>query len=484
MTVKTLVLSSEENFVWHSMQEIIPAIERTWMKSARPSSETSFGHEVVRFNIDGTPMSAYIPHALQADNIVLTCFNHKMARVGKVLRESLGLEARYFIYLHNQATIACWPFHAWGLANHLREDDVFLSSCKLDQEAFSLSFEKARSELIPFTEPPHFEDHKKTAAPSDPNEVPFVYVGRISEQKNLHTLIYAFSLFLKSHPSYRGQLRIYGGEDHLGSPNMGKVSASLAEILRDLCDTLDVKERVQFLGFRPREEIQRHLSQTEHIFVSPSLHSDENFGMAAFYSLTLGQQVVLSRWGGHVDFADHFEQQVKLVNVYGDQMGPWVDPYEFARAMSEAHKDIPLRIQALTPVRYKESSVAESLYKLAIEKTPSGPLLKPSELTKKVLEKREIYSSDNPCRIFDSYEDSLAQQFFNAYGMRSFDFKSSSPRSLKLPPWVHIEGNQVIIKDPHRGHKTVPISSKGALDEETTHLLLKNGWASFVRQEI
>ena len=144
---KTVLLTSRENFVLaHGMQEIIPFIEQSWLSAAAEGR-----HEVKCLNVDQQPISKLMPELLAADNVVFTCFTVKLCKIGELLRRQFALDARYFVYLHNQATIACWPLHWWGMGGWLREDDVFVSSSTADAETMKHSFERSRVEIVPFT---------------------------------------------------------------------------------------------------------------------------------------------------------------------------------------------------------------------------------------------------------------------------------------------------------------------------------------------
>jgi glycosyltransferase involved in cell wall biosynthesis len=455
---RTVVAVSRENFVWHSMQEIIPALEETWMRTRREGR-----HEVTRLDIDTTPLGEALALLLPADNIVLTCFTVKMARLAALARARLGLDARYFIHLHNQATIACWPFHVWGMGGELRTGDVFISSCHYDARAMAHAFIDARTEVVPFTfpeaglPPVPRTDHRA----ADPKSADFIYIGRISTQKNLHLLLDAFALFLKGNPGFSGRLIFYGGEDNLGSPNMGLRSPPYLDELRTLARLLNLSERIHFAGHRPRAEIDRALAEKDDIFISPSLHSDENFGMAAFRALCCGRRAVLSRWGGHADFTAHFPAQVFTVDVRGDTTGgPWIDPGALSAAMASAWK-APSAAPGI-PAAYRPETLAEPLLSLALEDPRPVERLRKTALAMRVLERRERFQTEDPCRIFTDYDDPDAQPFFRAYGMTTPTVESalrlSADARLRLRPWNRIGDGEIRIGDPHRGEHRLSLA--------------------------
>src|SRR5581483_11473012 len=153
----------------------------------------------------------------------------------------------------------------------------------------------------------------------------FVYVGRISEQKNLHNLLHALSILREREPNLRWTLEVYGKPDRWGSPNMGFRMKNYLGFLRRLSRALGIDDRVRWRGFVRRERLDPLIARRPHVFVSARLHSDEDFGVAALKSLCAGQPAVLSAWGGHLDLRRRFPGQVRLVPVYRSGIGPFVD---------------------------------------------------------------------------------------------------------------------------------------------------------------
>ena len=459
----TVVLSSRENFVWHSMQEIIPAIERAWLGSADPGS-----HQVLCLDIDSLRLGEILPTLLKADTIVQTCFTYKMCRLGLLLRQRFQIDARWIIHLHNQATIACWPFHFWGMGEHLNADDVFISSCTRDAETMSLSFNNARAAVIPFTHPEQerANQDKQACKPQEP--IPLVFIGRISAQKNLHTLLYALRLWLDSaRPKRQVHLNLYGQEDHLGSPNMKMESRDYGNVLRDLVNILKLGPHVSFHGHVPRDELYARLSGQKQIFVSASLHSDENFGMAAFRALCDGNLAVLSEWGGHADFAKTFPEQVFFCMPLHSASGPLICARELAGSIDRAVDRYPRMTTPLFPEAYREHVVSARLRELAFLPQTPKLTLQMTEVAARILETRRKFAAENPAstQIFSSYSDPSAHSFFSYYGAKEPVRKTALARHrLFLVPWARItETGAILASDPHRGR----ILLKEALGGET-----------------
>jgi glycosyltransferase involved in cell wall biosynthesis len=435
------------------MQEIIPMLERSWMATAKVGS-----HEVSVVDVGRQPLSYYLPKLLEADHVVFTCFTVKLARLGEFLRKELHLSARYVVYLHNQATIACWPYFFWGFGDVLREHDVFISSSSYDARTLALTFPKSDVRIHPFALP---EVHLKTVSVRKSDSLDFVYSGRLSSQKNIHTLIFAYSLWRKSHPAIRSRLILFGGEDGLGSPNMGIRDHGYERKMKALAKSLALSDVVEFTGQLTREKLHRKL-QKPHVFVSASLHSDENFGMSALRSLCMGAPAVLSRWGGHPDFALNFKTRAFLVDVERSSYGPWIDPENFALKMAMAANAIETISRTKIPEVYMIGK-ANHLTSLVREKfLVKTEKLEKSRLASKVLRLRGQYLKKSPegTRIFESYSDGNSHKFFQAYGMASKVQQSNSLNDLKilsLVPWSNLRKGRIQIEDPHRGRWSLPL---------------------------
>jgi glycosyltransferase involved in cell wall biosynthesis len=497
---RTVVLTSRENFVWHSMQEIIPMIERSWTMAAKPNER-----EVRVVDVDRETMSEYLPALMAADTIVFTCFTVKLARLGEVFRKKFSLQARYVIYLHNQVTIGAWPFFHWGLGHVLKKGDLFVSSSSFDARALDLVFHQPRVLKIPFALSGDSESGPGVEPTNEAGglareSVRFLYAGRISAQKNLHALLCGYRLWRDMNPDRGACLDLYGGEDDLGSPNMAMSGRGYLEFLERLKSSLRLGDEVRFHGHFPREKLHREIAKP-HVFVSPSLHSDENFGMSALRSLASGAPCVLSRWGGHADFAEEFPSQVFLVPVGGGDFGPFLDPQKLAWAMNQASRRDPLMEKPRLPGRYMLESVAErvaEVFELPVEESPEP--LEPTELAKRLLVKREKHEIEtgSHSRIFSSYFDPDAAKFFTAYGMGAVEIPSLGQvraGGLRILPWVSLKSqSEALAEDPHRGHadirarelSAIDIGVKdfsgqelGAIDLALARLLIEAGYAVF-----
>lgn len=427
--MKIVILTTRQNFVWHSMQEIIPAIEQEWL---------AFSSEAQLINVDEPErFRGHGRELIEADRIVVTAFNIKMVEALLFIREKLSIDAPWIFYLHNLATIGCWPLFKWGLTKHLKKSDTFISTCQRDKALMESLFQGARVALVPFP----FVDHKSEGISQefwiDDHQVKkIVWVGRISNQKNLHTLILSLSLLKKTN----WELHLFGQEDHLGSPNMGQSSTDYLTELKTWSSELGVAPKLVFHGHQKRDVLASFLAKETYLFVSPSLHSDENFGMAALAALCDGAQTLLSDWGGHADFATHFPEQVEYINVYQSEYGPFLCPNELAEKIERSLEDLK-KYSAQIPKYYRPEVAFESFTSIVQNEATSEPL-KESQIA------RETWMAlRGETQIFGSYRDPRAHYYLSAYAGGVRERENCDEKVLRAVPWV--EGLQV--RDPHRG---------------------------------
>lgn len=403
-----ILLTSRENFTWTSMQEIIPMIEYTWESYCRHKN-----HSLKFIDVDTSDPILNIRDLLKSDLIVITCFNLKIARYVKIIREKLQIDTQIFFYLHGLATIAMWPLERFGIIQFLNSNDLFIATCEGDIRSMKISFKNARTAKIAFTiiEPPPNTKIKNTT-------LPFIYIGRISPQKNLNLIIKAYSKLQKSiqnkHP-----LIFYGKEDNLGYPNLGITETNYLKKLKFLIKKLNIEEHCQFMGFIERERIQE-IHGSNYVFISPSTHSDENFGMAAFRSLRSGVTCILSDWGGHKEFKSEYSEQILFLKARLSNSGPSIDIDEISKAMIKA-------ISQANELLPKVSSYfnLQNIYFL-LEKEINRNVLKkgsiiPTTLALEIFKQQREFEKNNEIqRCFKSFTDPAFIELFKAYSGEDF----------------------------------------------------------------
>jgi glycosyltransferase involved in cell wall biosynthesis len=278
-------------------------------------------------------------------------------------------------------------------------------------------------------------------------------VGRISRQKNIHQLLWSLKLLKDENPKkYKGlYLDIYGKEDGLDSPNMGLKRSNYLEELKVLCKKLELREGddVNFLGFVNREEIQKSLKDGAFVFTSFSLHSDENFGMAALMALRSGGRLLLSHWGGHLNFKEIYPDRTVTIPVGLASNGPFLSPKEMLKGLEDV---LDVKATESEELVFTLNQSVQDLLKLekfsmeliGREKTN----IKASDLVFKLLDKRSQEKTAQ--NVFKDYSDGDAHLFFKAYGACEVNVNGPRGSKFKLAPWAQKNEDKLIVNDPHR----------------------------------
>lgn len=136
------------------------------------------------------------------------------------------------------------------------------------------------------------------------DQVIYVYTGRLSLQKKIIDLIIDFSAYLKISKS-NSYLYLAGEFDDLGNPFKGvysKEGAFYQNYNKLLCNLdEDVRSRIKYLGNLSTEEL-KNLYSTADVFISLSVHNDEDYGMSPAEALCTGLPIILTEWAGYKSF--------------------------------------------------------------------------------------------------------------------------------------------------------------------------------------
>lgn len=409
--INTIILTSEENYVWHSMQEIIPHIERCWL-----NTKSEF-HNPISYNVDKHSLKEILKSMVEAQNLVIACITYKIFHIACLVRSTINTDIRIIIHLHNQASLGLWPLKKLKLLDLLNSNDIFISSCKRDTSIFNLLINNLACFTIPFGFDSRFISTLEKAK-TLPLKKKLVFVGRISRQKNLNYIIEAINLLKKDQIEIH--FDIYGAEDNLGSPNMGFEDTDCLNDLKKLISDYNLELLVHFKGYQSRQLIYEKFLDSRIIFISVSAHSDENFGMSAFASLVRGDKAILSNWGGHADFAEYFPQQVDLIDVIPcDGNGLKIDIDNLKNTINSilTSNANPVYTNKLT--HYSEDKISTNFLNLAIsEQSTCKTPIEFKELYFKVLVCRIKYQAFT-MKIFENYNDPNALQFFKEYGLKT-----------------------------------------------------------------
>jgi glycosyltransferase involved in cell wall biosynthesis len=197
----------------------------------------------------------------------------------------------------------------WRFAGDHRRmytSDVLVGNCEADAIVARNFFPNATIAMVPF---PYDEtiyyptdDAERRAVREGlgigVDDPMLLYVGRITLEKNLHTVLKAFRVVLDAVPTAR--LVIAGGEVRISFPELGTYPLAIKRTLERLIAHFELGDRVHFVGHRSPTEL-RGLYSAADVLVNLTLHHGENFGLAQIEAMACGCPVVGTTWGGLKD---------------------------------------------------------------------------------------------------------------------------------------------------------------------------------------
>ncbi len=187
----------------------------------------------------------------------------------------------------------------------ITQADVFIGNCSADVELVKRFVENAQVRLLPLA----FDDTAFYPASADERralraKIGFTaadnvlfYSGRMTIEKNVHTLLRVFSIVERSLPNTH--LLIAGTEFDVPFSEFGVYPMSIRSMLNGIVKRLNIKN-VQFLGQQRRQELREFYNAAD-IAVNMTLHHDENFGLAQVEAMACGTPVAATEWGGLKD---------------------------------------------------------------------------------------------------------------------------------------------------------------------------------------
>ena len=192
-------------------------------------------------------------------------------------------------------------------APHLTNNDVLLVNCTSDLELAHKYFSNAQVHLLPFAIDdrlfhPLDEAERHAARESfgfRPQDRIVVYAGRITLQKNIHTLLKVFSVVHSVVPD--ACLVLAGSIEEHGSPEFGISPVRLLNTIRKLAAGLGIPgDRMRPMPGVPAARL-RELYSIADVKVNLTLHHDENFGLSQVEAMACGTPVIGTAWGGLKD---------------------------------------------------------------------------------------------------------------------------------------------------------------------------------------
>lgn len=443
---KVLFLKTKEQNHWSSLIKISDQIQKFWVQAQDEVTE------LVVVDVDQSIDKTLLFNNLNdCKYIVAQALAENTIKALQLIRKKLKCSAPVIAYPHELPSVFYASLPLRKLDNFFNEKDIFIVHCESDVELTKKSFECVNVLKIPagFVS---VTCQKQVTSFAPKN---LYYIGRVSEQKNIHTLLWAVSLLKDEMKG--SKLHIYGHHDHFGSPNFGISGEAYLDLLGKLVTELKLEDFVEFHGHKAIGNWAEHMAQKEGIGVFPGIHADENFGYAPFDLLKQGAPVILTRWGGFNDLIEYFPQNTFPVDVYQSELGPCVNPSDLAEAIKKA---ISCQSKPNSPAVMSKLSRGYWLEKLLTfisEYRPSETKLKPTQLAASLIESID-YSSNVSLkargwmlngRVFKDYSDEKFHFASKAYGAKVLPALTQK-LSLKAP-WIVCEKESFVVLDPLKG---------------------------------
>jgi glycosyltransferase involved in cell wall biosynthesis len=220
-------------------------------------------------------------------------------------RERVGKHIPYLVLLLGGAPRGMPNLaKAW---KYLRTTDVLIGNCRADIRIIKAFFPNATSTALPFPfDQAHFfplgaADRAKIRAARgfSPGDKILLYAGRITLEKNIHTLLRVFSVLQRI--DARLHLIVAGPAYDAPFEDFGVYPRNFPDTLDRLAAGIGLdRSRLHLLGRQTPRQLQKLYALAD-VFVNMTLHHDENFGLAQVEAMACGTPVVGTEWGGLQD---------------------------------------------------------------------------------------------------------------------------------------------------------------------------------------
>jgi glycosyltransferase involved in cell wall biosynthesis len=261
--------------------------------------------------------------------------------------------------------------HVRALLPYLRHGDCFVLTCTADARIATMMLPGVTTELVPLGiqdavfSPLAEQDRAiaRTTLGLDTQSELFVYGGRVSVEKNVHSMLKVFATVWR----HLADPYLYVAGPILDTPfhELGAVPVNYARTLQRTIARLGIPpQRVHFTGQLPAERL-RMLYAAADVAMNLTLHHDENFGLAQLEAMACGTPVIGTAWGG---LRDTVRSGVTghAVRTVVTPVGVKIDWWDAANALYDIASATPanrwrVNTEEIPLSRYSRRAAAEEL---------------------------------------------------------------------------------------------------------------------------
>jgi len=299
-----------EEFAMVSVASVFQELERTLAQR----------HEIVRrpleyFYVSGRKQEAVCKDFLQQCDVAIGRLDEKVLRA----REEMDHQPPIIGFLMGSMSRGAAEMALWS--RYLKSGDILVGNCDGDVEITEKFFTNARIRKLPFAFDeanfyPVDEQRRQTIRAEmafQQDDKILLYSGRLTIEKNLHTLFRIFSVLQDLVPNVH--LVIAGEPFNVPFAALGIYPLSITATLLRLMDDLQInKNQLHFIGRKNTSQL-RDLYAIADLLVNLTLHHDENFGFAQVEAMACGTPVIGTSWGGLKDVIKHGETGYQISTV-------------------------------------------------------------------------------------------------------------------------------------------------------------------------
>ncbi len=294
-------------------------------------------------------------------------------------------------------TLTPWILHFLLMAPFLREDDIIVNFSRFAKKQLNKILSGFKSYTINYPLDVPLIRNSISKVSRDPKSL--IYVGRITERKNVHTLVSCLPTIKKNFPDFK--LNIVGS---LAGNRVGKRPTPYVKKLKKSIKKLSLEKNVNFLGI-VSETTKFKLIKNSRILVHPTLAIEESTIVVIPEAFVCGTPVVCSYWAGAPEFIKDGKNGF-LIDVKWKNNKPKLNKKQLIQAIIKLLEDDKL-FRRLS--KNAEKSGLSFDYKKSAHKIAN--LLKVKRKRKKIKSKWHELKNKKVCELKELYNPDILDKF-------------------------------------------------------------------------